>query len=249
MGMKRFLLGAALLGCGCGPGELEQQEELMRRQIQAHFEALNLASAAARQAYLDGPDDPANAAGLAFSSYEYRQDGILVVGVTCPICSLKQDVLPYRSGAGARCVAGCDRDKKLIEPNKKPEELKALFGDKVLSMFEKIEGEEKTLRARVRYVRSQWYFDPEGIIDPPVGGPTAKTLAARLAEDFKAGHFGGVPSLPERGIQGFHRQMATFRGEAIFEYRGGRTRRVETQPEIPLRAWAARDHLIEVRVP
>lgn len=241
------LLPLLLLAAACRPNPKEEgpQKETFLKAIDRHFEDMNLEAAYNRlnKHYTEDVAREGTATLDMFSTYAYAPDGFILIDVTCanPNCRFKQDVLAYNKDKGAICAA-CARE--LVPKGKGETDFAApAFKDRHLKMLGEIESnaQERKAKVTVRYLRHQWMFDKQGIINPgKINEPAWET---RFDVVDKAP--GVAPKFPE----GFYRQIATFRCEAVFEYHEGRTTLVSSMPEIPIRHWAVKDHPVEVTLP
>ena len=235
--MKRLWIGVLAALAACGPGEPAQQKLLLETQIVAHFADLNAEAARHRTEFFRDPvPEEAQSRGLTYDTYYYHKDKFIVVNVTCRRgeCLFKQDVLDYDPVEGSICDA-CGAE--LLAANLDAGTL-AGQGDQrgfiVLKMFE--EGTEG-VSATVRYVRRRWQWDPRGVIDPGPLDEKGTRVGDRMGD--VAGPTPGVKG------EGFHRPLAEWIGEAVFQYADGHSTIASQEPEVPVRHWAVRDHSYE----
>lgn len=246
------LLAAASF-CGCAKVTREQGTKAFHRELHLYFNNLNNEAQARKDEFRknDVRLGLVTPTGAIYSTFQWDENGIIVRDYPCKTCGTKLLICapsteylcpacghsPYvthpanfnrRESPCKTCISPDGRPKEPDAELIKKEALEQAPGAKVLPMFEFVEDNpQKTMVAKVRYVRRQWAFDQRGVVEL-----SQRVIErASVAPEFIPGEGQGFRS------PGYHRPDATFVGEITFEFRGGELSIKSRKMEEAVRPW------------
>jgi hypothetical protein len=257
---------AVAAASGCKPPPKEKVIDAFKAELRLYFNTLNNEAQARKEglrreqlAALDNPALPAPS-GMVYSTFTWDEGAYVVANYPCRGCGTK--LLIPAPAAEYLCRAcghspyeqhppGTDLSKSpctiCVGPEHKPrppnedliskETLSRPEGAAVKDMFEVTEDNpEKPYKAKVRYVRRSWSYDPRGAVKV-----STKALEKSGAD---AGYIpiregaGEAGEGPGRYAQpGFHRLDSVYVGEIEFQFKGGTLMELSRPPEEPVRPW------------
>lgn len=207
--------------------------------------------------------------GSTFSSYSFDDTAFMVYNYVCRTCGSKLILHLNETLAEQYLCPACRHSPYQVHPpntdlrkspctqcitNDKPaapdtkQYTREWFqkfekeGVAVGGMYELVDKDlEKPFKAKVRYVRKSWSYDPKGVLSVPQKAITnAASDAKYLPTAGSAIDFDPLTGkqLPKYDLQGFHRLDGIFAGEMDFEFTsGGRLSQVGGTREQPFRPW------------
>lgn len=225
------VLAALLFLAGCG----EQTTDALKSALRGYFREMNAEAAGRRD------DVDVRGEGLVISVYTFNPNGFIVVGIPCTRCGAEQDIVNYD---GTKDVACARCGEKLLAKDMKQADIEARK-IKVLPMF-KATSETPPIKAEVRYVRREYYWDATGRVElESQEAPEIKTQRAKVRQDLQqistkvSADVAAVKDFAE-GLPddpGMHRHLATFIGRMEVELHNADVIVTDAPREEPLRNW------------
>jgi hypothetical protein len=252
------LVGVAA-GVGCKPEPVGKQEDRFRRELRRYFNTLNAEAQARkdslRKDQIASQMNPAllPPTGFTYSTWIFDDKGFIVENLNCQTCGNRLALTapsaeylckscghcPYKTHPPntnilkfpcETCIGAGGTLKELPEVTR--DTFKGVKDALVLDMVE-IDPDrtsaEKGIRAKVRYVRRTWIYDPRGVV------PLSERTVNKASID--------TYWIPTEGAEekyrkpGFHRQEESYIGEIDFLFKGGELIEMSRKPEEPVRPW------------
>jgi hypothetical protein len=249
MRTSALLLSSALvglLGAGCKPPPISESTASFKKDVRRYFENLNQ-DALSRKELLRrqmerSERNPLSDAptGTVLNTYFFDDGGYIVENFKDP-SGVVRTVVPRTAGAEPSIhVMPPPGEEKVKELKIAKEAAGGLDAEtKVRDMFEMTQDNpEKPLKAKVRYVRRVWVYDPRGAVKL---NQTVVNKAAVATEWIPTE--GAEGSWRDRDVMymlpGYHRLDGEYVGELSFQWHAGTLTELARAAEVPMRPWKA----------
>jgi len=232
-----MLLASMFVSCGGPPSQAGFVRELERHFTTLNAEGLSRRDRLAEQlrAYENNPAGTPPT-GIQYNSFHFDDKGWIAYDLRCAEkqCGQLYVVVDYygRKLTCSRCGSTLLKEKPK-DSGEVSAWLKAETKADVKPMFEVL-AKSSPWKAKVRYIRRSWVYDPRGRSEIDVN-----KIGEKWKGDIKVDYLPGVADAEGkvRVPVGFHRPDAVFVAEQDFEYDGKSVKPAGPPREEPVRGW------------